>query len=177
LCRLGFNGRFCRLSSAWERLLGYDRDELMSRPFIDFVHPDDCERTLRQNAVVRRGGQALAFENRYRCKDGSYRWLAWNAAPDDDERVIYSVAVDITGFRQATAAAATAAQLDALLTELKTAGPLLTICAWCRKLQGDGDASWSIARYVALHPHIRISHGLCPSCLETEIKPQIAQMS
>ena len=158
-------------------MLGFDRDELMSRPFIDFVHSDDCKRTLRQNAVVRGGGRALAFENRYRCKDGSYRWLAWNAAPDDDERVIYSLAVDITLFKQAERAAGSqAAQLDDLLTELRTAGPMLTICAWCRRLQGDGDSAWSITRYLALHPNIRISHGLCPSCLESVIKPQIAQM-
>ena len=150
----------------------------MSRPFIDFVHGDDSERTLRQNAVVRAGGHAMAFENRYRCRDGSYRWLAWNAAPDNDERVIYSVAVDITLFKEAEAAAgASAGQLDALLAEMRTDGPLLTICAWCRRLQGDGDSTWSAATYVTLHRHIRISHGLCPSCLETEIKPQIAQMS
>ena len=147
----------------------------MSRPFIEFVHPDDCERTLRQNAEVRGGGRALAFENRYRCRDGSYRWLAWNAAPDDDERVIYSVALDITTFKEEEAARESHADhLDGLLHEMKTAGPMLTVCAWCRKLQGDEDAAWSIARYVALHPNIRISHGLCPSCLETEIKPQIA---
>ena len=54
----------------------------MSRPFIEFVHPDDRERTLAQNGEVRGGGQALGFENRYLCKDGSYRWLLWNAAPD-----------------------------------------------------------------------------------------------
>jgi hypothetical protein len=159
-------------------MLGFHRDELMSRPFIDFVHPDDRERTLRQNAMVRGGGRALAFENRYRCKDGSYRWLAWNAAPDDGERVIYSVALDITRFKRAEAAAGPRArQLDELLAEMRTDGPLLTICAWCRRLQGDGDSTWSIATYVTLHRHIRISHGLCPRCLETEIKPQIAQLS
>jgi PAS domain S-box-containing protein len=77
-----------RINPAWERTLGYTREELMSRPFIEFVHPDDRERTLKQNAQVRGGGQALAFENRYLCKDGSFRWFRWNAAPDsfeDDE--------------------------------------------------------------------------------------------
>ena len=177
LCRLDFSGRFSRLSPAWERTLGFSRDELMSRPFIDFVHPDDCERTLRQNAVVRGGGRALAFENRYRCEDGSYRWLAWNAAPDDDERVIYSVAVDITMLKELEAACELPGpELDELLSEMKTSGPMLTVCAWCLKLQGDDDPAWSLARYVALHPKIRVSHGLCPQCLESVIKPQIARL-
>ena len=80
LCQLGFDGHFRRLNPAWERTLGFTREELMSKPFIEFVHPDDRERTLAQNSEVRRGGQALIFENRYLCKDGSYRWLLWNAA-------------------------------------------------------------------------------------------------
>ena len=75
LCVLGFNGYFRRVNPAWERTLGFTRAELTSRPFIEFVHPDDRERTLKQNAQVRAGGQALAFENRYLCRDGSYRWL------------------------------------------------------------------------------------------------------
>ena len=82
LCQLDFNGYFKRLNPAWERTLGFTIAELMSRPFIEFVHPDDRERTLNQNSDVRGGGHALGFENRYLCKDGSYRWFLWNAAPD-----------------------------------------------------------------------------------------------
>src|SRR5215213_5622868 len=101
LCQLDFNGYFKRLNPAWERTLGWTRDELASRPFIDFVHPDDRERTLRQNAAVRGGGQALGFENRYLCKDGAFRWLLWNAAADASAGVIYSVARDVTARKQA----------------------------------------------------------------------------
>lgn len=72
LCFLGFGGHFARLNPAWERTLGFTREELMSRPFIEFVHPDDRVRTLEQNGKVRSGEQALGFENRYICKDGSY---------------------------------------------------------------------------------------------------------
>ena len=61
LCFLDFNGHFKRLNPAWEQTLGFTREELMSRPFIEFVHPDDRERTLKQNGQVRGGGQALAF--------------------------------------------------------------------------------------------------------------------
>src|SRR5580765_2601585 len=101
LCLLDFNGYFKRVNPAWERALGFTREELMSRPFIEFVHPDDRERTLSQNARVRAGGHALAFENRYLCADGSYRWLRWNAASDFHERVIYSAARDITENKKA----------------------------------------------------------------------------
>jgi len=101
LCFLDFNGYFKRLNPAWERTLGYTRKELMSRPSIEFVHPDDRERTLKQNAEVKGGGQALAFENRYMCKDGSYRWFLWNAVRDSTETIIYSVARDITASKRA----------------------------------------------------------------------------
>jgi PAS domain S-box-containing protein len=75
LCMLDFNEYFKQLNPAWERTLGFTREELMSRPFIEFVRPDVRERTLKQNAKVKGGGQALAFENRYLCKDGSFRWF------------------------------------------------------------------------------------------------------
>lgn len=65
MCCLDYNGYFKRLNPAWERTLGFSIAELTSRPFIEFVHPDDRERTLRQNGEVRNGGQALAFQNRY----------------------------------------------------------------------------------------------------------------
>ena len=90
LCCLDFSGYFKKLSPSWERTLGFTRRELMSRPFIEFVHPDDRERTINQNAAVKRGGQALGFENRYLCKDGSFRWFRWNARPDASWSVIYS---------------------------------------------------------------------------------------
>lgn len=101
LCCLGFDGYFTRLNPSWERVLGFDRQELMSRPFIEFVHPDDRERTLQQNRAVRGGGSARLFENRYLCKDGSYRWLMWNAAPDPTRSSIYAVARDVTDLKLA----------------------------------------------------------------------------
>ena len=64
LCQLDFNGYFRRLNLAWERTLGFTIAELTSRPFIEFVHPDDRQRTLAQNARVRAGGQALEFGER-----------------------------------------------------------------------------------------------------------------
>ena len=133
LCQLDFNGYFKRLNPAWERTLGWSRTELMSRPFIEFVHPDDRERTLSQNAAVRQGGQALGFENRYLCKDGSFRWFLWNAAPDADGRVIYSVARDVTERKRAEEERERLLlELQTALAEVRTLRKILPICSYCR---------------------------------------------
>ena len=84
------DGRFTRLNPAWEQVLGWSREELMSCRAIDFVHPDDVQRTRDAAALA----QPTRFENRYRCKDGSYRWLEWNARLWADEWV--GVARDVT---------------------------------------------------------------------------------
>jgi PAS domain-containing protein len=150
----------------------------MSRPFIDFVHPDDRQRTLRQNASVRGGGQARAFENRYLCKDGSYRWLVWHAAPDTGERTIYSVASDITAHKRTEAEEERVRhRLDATLVELKSHGPILSVCSYCGKFPHADDPAWSVDRYLALHARLRLSHGVCPTCLKVILEPQIARMA
>jgi len=96
LCIAGFDGYFKRLNPAWERVLGYTIDELTARPFVDFVHPDDRAATIAETAKVAKGGLAISFENRYRAKDGTYRWLLWNATPHEEQELIYAAARDIT---------------------------------------------------------------------------------
>ena len=96
LCVAGFDGYFRRLNPAWEATLGYTTEELRAAPFVDFVHPDDREATLREAARVTTGSSAVLFENRYRCKDGSYRWLSWNVTPLPEEALIYGTARDVT---------------------------------------------------------------------------------
>lgn len=177
LCCLDFNGHFKRLNPAWERTLGFTREELMSRPFIEFVHPDDRERTLEQNRKVRGGSQALAFENRYLCKDGSFRWFRWNAAPDADQRVIYSVARDVTeSKRMEEEREGLVRQLQAALAEVRTLRDILPICSYCRKIRDDENYWHTVEGYIAQHTRSRFSHGICPSCMITEVEPQLAQM-
>jgi PAS domain S-box-containing protein len=94
-CIADFDGYFKRLNPAWESL-GFSLAELLSRPFIDFIHPDDREATIREMEGIHTGRESIHFENRYRCGDGSYRWLLWNAAPVVDQRLIYASARDIT---------------------------------------------------------------------------------
>jgi len=101
LCIAGFDGYFKRLNQAWERVLGYTMDELMSEPYLNFIHPDDRETTGTEAKKNEAGGQTISFENRYRCKDGSYRWLLWSAMPSRDRQVIYAVAHDITDRKRA----------------------------------------------------------------------------
>ena len=177
LCQLGFNGYFKRLNPAWERTLGFTRAELMSRPFIEFVHPDDRERTLAQNKEVREGGRALGFENRYLCKDGSYRWFLWNAAPDSYSGVIYSVARDITARKQAEDDRERLVQeLKAALAEVKGLQYILPLCSYCRKVRDDEDYWHTVESYVARHTNSRFSHSICPECYATEVVPQLLAM-
>jgi PAS domain S-box-containing protein len=174
LCQLGFDGRFKRLNPAWERTLGWTVEELGSRPFIEFVHPDDRERTLAQNKRVREGGQALTFENRYLCKDGSHRWLRWNSTGDQLGGVIYAVARDVTVQREAEEERERLVlQLQTALAEVKTLRAIIPICSYCRRVRDDADYWQSVESYLAVHTNTRFSHGICSSCMETEVEPQL----
>jgi PAS domain S-box-containing protein len=96
LCIAGFDGFFKRLNPAWELTLGYSNEELRSRPFIDFVHPDDRQATITEAQRLGEGHLTIRFENRYRCADGSYKWLLWNAASLPESQLIFAAATDIT---------------------------------------------------------------------------------
>jgi PAS domain S-box-containing protein len=91
-------GRFLKFNPAWEQTLGYSADELRSVRVFDLVHPDDLEATRAARASLSRG-ELFGFENRYRHKDGSTRWLSWSAA--NVEGLTYAVALDITERKQA----------------------------------------------------------------------------
>jgi PAS domain S-box-containing protein len=95
-CVAGLDGYFRRLNPAWVAALGWPLEELRSRPCAAFVHVDDREATLRETAKLCQGAGPLRFENRYACKDGTYRWLEWNARFVVDRGEIYATARDIT---------------------------------------------------------------------------------
>jgi diguanylate cyclase (GGDEF)-like protein/PAS domain S-box-containing protein len=100
----GFDGRFRHLNGAWERCLGWTREELMARPFVDFVHPDDRERTESEAALASAGGFTASFTNRYAAKDGSWRWIEWTSQVDAERGLIHAAARDVTERREADAA-------------------------------------------------------------------------
>lgn len=91
-----FDGYFKKLNPAWKKTLGWTLEELTSQKIESFIHPDDLEKTREAAGSVRAGNNLSIFENRYRCKDGSYRWLLWSSSPDVNQQLAYASAIDIT---------------------------------------------------------------------------------
>jgi sigma-B regulation protein RsbU (phosphoserine phosphatase) len=100
-CIADQNGFFKRLSPAWSLVVGYTEGELLEQPFLNFVHPEDRAATVAEYGRIRQGVRSLQFENRYRCKDGSYRWLQWNAVPVPEQHIIHAVARDVSEHKRA----------------------------------------------------------------------------
>lgn len=100
LCIAGFDGFFKQVNPAWQRTLGWTVEELSSQPWLEFVHPADHQASIESAQQLRTGRPIVAFENRYRAKDGSYRWLSWNSFPLPDENLIFGVVRDITTQKQ-----------------------------------------------------------------------------
>ena len=101
LCIAGFDGFFKLLNPAWAKYLGYTREELSAEPYLRFVHPDDRDRTAAEAVKLTTGAETISFENRYRCKDGTYKWLLWVASADLGKQLLYAAARDITDRRNA----------------------------------------------------------------------------
>jgi PAS domain S-box-containing protein len=101
LCIAGLDGYFKRLNPAFEKTLGYTNEELLDRPFLDFIHPEDRATSIAKIKRLAADALTVYFENRYRCKDGSYKWLAWSGAPLAEEGLVYAVGRDITGRKRA----------------------------------------------------------------------------
>jgi PAS domain S-box-containing protein len=89
-----FEGYFLLLSPAWESALGYSRDELRAKPFLEFVHPDDRAKTDVVTQRIQPGVELLSFTNRYVAKDGSIRHLSWKGIVSVDAQRYYTSAVD-----------------------------------------------------------------------------------
>ena len=100
-CIAGFDRFFKSVNPSWEEALGFTSQELMAKPYTEFIHPDDREDTVAEASRIQAPGPTcIAFENRYICKDGSYRWLSWNAVSVPDQKLTYAVARDITKRRR-----------------------------------------------------------------------------
>ncbi len=112
MCIIGVDGYFKRINPAFEDVLGFSRDELFSKPYHEFLHPDDKEKTLAAVRKMIEDGSKLTIENRCLCKDGTFRWLAWKAVPVDKMR--YASARDITEQKEA------AEQIKKMNTELES---------------------------------------------------------
>jgi PAS domain S-box-containing protein len=147
-CIAGTDGYFKHLNPAWETTFGYSREELLSRPYLDFVHPDDREATIAVAKKLTSGSNILSFENRYLCKDGSYKWLLWSAVARMEKDSIYAIAADITDRK------CEEARLDAqyAVTRVLAEAPTLAIAtprilaAVCESLGWSVGAIWRVSQ-------------------------------
>jgi len=100
LCIAGTDGFFKRVNPSFERVLGWTADEMLKKPFVELIHPDDRAETLAEVGRLTTGMPTLSFENRYRCKDGSYKHLHWTSYPEPGTGLLYAVARDVTEWRR-----------------------------------------------------------------------------
>src|SRR4030066_1281540 len=103
LCIAGFDGYFKRLGPSWEKTRGFTMEKLCAKPFIEFIHPEDREKTIAEAQKLSTGIDVISFENRYLCKNGSYRWILWNATSSLKEELIFASARDVTEKKRAEA--------------------------------------------------------------------------
>src|ERR1700678_1896190 len=96
---LNAKGYFETANPAWESVLGWTEEEVVSMSIFDLLHPDDLEHTRAGFELTQVGQPALRFANRYRCKDGSYRWISWIGIPEDG--YVYCTGRDVTAERAA----------------------------------------------------------------------------
>lgn len=100
LCIAGTDGYFKRVNPAFERTLGWQEEELLSRQFFDFIHPEDVEKTSREIEKLAEGIPTISFENRYRCADGSFKHLLWTSHPEPETGLLYAIARDVTELKE-----------------------------------------------------------------------------
>jgi PAS domain S-box-containing protein len=100
ICVARRDGIFEQVNPSFTRELGWTAEELLSRPFESFVHPEDVEKTRAAFELLLKGGSLAGFENRYLCKDGSVRWLEWSI-PEQNDEFIYAVARDLSRSKRA----------------------------------------------------------------------------
>jgi PAS domain S-box-containing protein len=145
-CIAGTDGYFKHLNPAWETTFDYTREELLARPYMDFVHPDDREATIAEAARVALGHSVLSFENRYRCKDGSYKWLLWSAIARPEKDLIYAIAANVTERKGEEARLAAQYAVTRVLAEaptLASATPRI-LQAICKSLSWSVGAIWRV---------------------------------
>ena len=100
ICVAGLDGYFKRVNKAWTDVLGYTKEELLTQPWINLVHPDDREATIAEATKVFQGYKTMRFRNRCRSKNGSFRWILWTAAAPADGQFFYATGRDITEMKR-----------------------------------------------------------------------------
>jgi PAS domain S-box-containing protein len=172
LCVVSPDGYFKNLNKAWEKVLGYTIEELKLKPVIELIHPDDREDSMKEFNKLLAGEEVSYFENRYQCKDDTYRVFAWNANPVAESKV-YAAARDITELKNKEK------EKNKLIEELQNAlekvnllSGFLPICASCKKIRDDTGYWNQIESYIRDHSEVEFSHSICPDCAQ-ELYPHI----
>lgn len=152
---IGFDGTFKRINPAFETTLAYSQQTLLSQPFLDFVHPQDRTATLTAWQTLLSSPSDVYFEHRYRCQDGSYKWLAWNCLPLAEADVVHAIARDITHTKHRKASLLERSRLSTLEADIGAVlvgqngslGESLKRCteAMVRHLNALGAGIWTVA--------------------------------
>jgi diguanylate cyclase (GGDEF)-like protein/PAS domain S-box-containing protein len=132
LCVAGVDGYLKAVNPAWQRTLGWTAEELTSRPHVDFMHPADRETAHSAPDVLIAGQHVVHYENRYRTRDGSFRWISWMATPSPEHGVIYAAGHDITK-----------AKLEGEVSAAKTA-----VTRIAAEVEGWDEAAWQVLKAV-----------------------------
>jgi PAS domain S-box-containing protein len=170
----GVDGFFKRLSPSWTEILGYSTKALLTKPWLDFVHPEDRARAdAEAERLLREGGTSI-FEDRFQHADGTYRWMLWTCALSRETEMIYGVARDYTARKEAELRLSEALrEKEALLEDLRSStqkiqelrDKLLTICAWTKQIRHDGQ--WiSLDAFLSDHLDLKLTHGMSDEAAE-----------
>lgn len=96
MCIANIDGTFRRVNNQFIKSLGYSSEELNEKLFLDFIHPEDVDITLKEIEKLSQGIPTIGFENRYKTKEGNYIWLSWRTSPDPSSGLLYATARDVT---------------------------------------------------------------------------------
>jgi PAS domain S-box-containing protein len=163
-----FDGYFEKLSPSWAEALGYPISYLLSVPYLDLVHPNDRENTVREAEQITQGFNTFVFENRYRHADGAYRWILWIATRKVEEGLISGVALDYTARKvaelnrerallEARARLADVTESQKEFAKLREAR--LLVCAWTKRIYYDG--RWmAVEEFLRDYLRLNLTHGV-----------------
>lgn len=153
------DGFFKRANPAFCKALGYSEAELLARPFLVFVHPDDARSTGNETKTLASGVNTTYFENRYRRKDGSWRLLAWTAsAPLPGDDLIYCVARDITEQRaKEKERELMVEKVRSSLDQATSHNDLTRMCSFCKNVETDIGGWEDLEPYLARQTKLRFS--------------------